>query len=265
MSQQLGIMLMIDVEAALKANTLEDNIYMYDNMKQQGSEGQGTGALVSAIHGTYWNDGSQANEQVLNWLLQGIGSVPPTIPKNFQANRSHTVDLNVLLELEKLSKIRQSETDSSNNEVHQILKKRGLKTKRQGKAGNAAQTMLKIMDVTGEFLTEYDEKTSTGMSHLTPQLKNITGEAVDKEVIYPAEYGSPDLETDGWYWSASVNTYIPGTYAYTMHIQLNKLAQVDNEWVWVPVDMTCQAYIKISNEPKRNGFTHGGVGKLPIM
>ena len=41
MSQQLGIILLIDVVAAIEANTLEGNTYLFDNMKLQGSEGLG--------------------------------------------------------------------------------------------------------------------------------------------------------------------------------------------------------------------------------
>jgi hypothetical protein len=64
MSQQLGIILLIDVVAAIEANTLEGNTYLFDNMKLQGSEGLGTGKLISAINGTSYCDGSQANEQL---------------------------------------------------------------------------------------------------------------------------------------------------------------------------------------------------------
>ncbi|NEQ79027.1 MAG: hypothetical protein F6K26_01805 [Moorea sp. SIO2I5] len=56
MSQQLGIVLLIDVAAAIKANTLQGNTYMFDNMKLQGSQGLGTETLVSAIHGTSYFD-----------------------------------------------------------------------------------------------------------------------------------------------------------------------------------------------------------------
>ena len=87
MSQQLGIILLIDVVAAIEANTLEGNTYLFDNMKLQGSEGLGTGKLISAINGTSYCDGSQANEQVLNWLPYGVGSLPPTLPKSFLSDK----------------------------------------------------------------------------------------------------------------------------------------------------------------------------------
>ena len=103
MSQQLEIIVMIDIEAAIKANTLEGNTYLFDNMKLQGSEGQGTDNLVTAINGTHYFDGSQADEQVLNWLPYGIGSLPPTLPKTFHADKSRNSDLKGLAELKGLA------------------------------------------------------------------------------------------------------------------------------------------------------------------
>jgi len=137
MSQQLGIILLIDVAAAIEANTLEGNTYLFDNMKLQGSEGLGTGKLISAINGTSYCDGSQVSQDI----------------------------------------------------------------------GHLGQ---KIMDVTGNLVTEVDGKIPE-INSLNPIITNITGEAVDKNVIYPAAYGSPDMVTDGWYWAASVDTSRPGT------------------------------------------------------
>ena len=43
MSQELTIIVLVDVQAALDANTLEGNIYLIDNLKDEGSTGEGTG------------------------------------------------------------------------------------------------------------------------------------------------------------------------------------------------------------------------------
>jgi hypothetical protein len=102
-----------------------------------------------------------------------------------------------------------------------------------------------------------------GVNYPAPVIVDITGEAVDQKIIYPAEYGSPDLVTDGWYWSASVDVSRPGTYAYTMEIHLHELIWSDG-WVWEPVPMCFDSRIRITNEPKRNGFTGAGAGMLPI-
>ena len=275
MSQQLGIILMVDVEAALEANQLEGNCYLFDNMKLQGSEGLGTDKLVSAINGTHWCDGSQANEQVLNWLPYGVGSLPPTLPKSFLAEKSRNTDLLALDQLKELAD-RIETTEKANftsveaivEELKKISNSTGYKTQLQSKYSDVTNDLgvvgQKIMDVTGELVSELDEDKIPQINSLNPILTNITGQAVDEKIIYPAAYGSPDMVTDGWYWAASVDTSRPGTYAYTMHIQLYKLSLVDGQWAWQPVDMTCEAFIKISNDPKINGFTGAGVGMLPI-
>jgi hypothetical protein len=273
MSQQLGIILLIDVAAAIEANTLKGNTYLFDNMKLQGSEGLGTGKLISAINGTSYCDGSQANEQVLNWLPYGVGSLPPTLPKSFLSDKSKNSDLKVLEEIQALTdRLTGANPDKQNissvvQELQKISKAVGVKTQVQSKKSNVNQDIghlgQKIMDVTGNLVTEVDGKIPE-INSLNPIVTNITGEAVDKNVIYPAAYGSPDMVTDGWYWAASIDTSRPGTYAYTMHIQLYKLSRENGAWAWVPVDFTHDAYIKISNDPKKNGFTNAGIGYLPI-
>jgi hypothetical protein len=274
MSQQLGIIVMVDVEAALKANTLEGNTYLFDNMKLQGSEGLGTDKLISAINGSSYIDGSQANEQVLNWLPYGVGSLPPTLPKSFLADKSKNSDLKALEDIKALAdKITSTDTDEFTNvddvieELKRISKSTGVKTQVQDKYSDTTRDLgtsgQKIMDVTGELVSASENKIPE-INSLNPLITGISGEAVDKNIIYPAAYGSPDMVTDGWYWAASVDTSRPGTYAYTMDIQLYKLIWSDGAWTWIPVHMNCEAYIKISNDPKKNGFTNAGVGYLPI-
>lgn len=274
MSQQLGIIVMVDVEAALKANTLEGNTYLFDNMKLQGSEGLGTDKLISAINGSSYCDGSQANEQVLNWLPYGVGSLPPTLPKSFLADKSKNSDLKALEDIKALAdKITSTDTDEFTNvddvieELKRISKSTGVKTQVQDKYSDTTRDLgtsgQKIMDVTGELVSASEDKIPE-INSLNPLITGISGEAVDKNIIYPAAYGSPDMVTDGWYWAASVDTSRPGTYAYTMDIQLYKLIWSDGAWTWIPVHMNCEAYIKISNDQKKNGFTNAGVGYLPI-
>jgi hypothetical protein len=272
MSQQLGIILMVDVNSAVQDGSLEGNSYLYDNMKLQGSEGLGTGKLVSAINGSQWSDGSQANEQVLNWLPYGVGSLPPTIPKSFLVDKSKNSDFKMIekfMGLAKDGESRFSDVAAMLEEIKKISQSAGVKTKARSKHGkgrkrNIGDAGQKIMDVTGQLVDLPDNSSVPDINSLNPLITNITGEAVDTGIIYPAAYGSPDMVTDGWYWAASVDTSRPGTYAYTMHVQLYTLVFEEGEWTWAPVDMTCDAYIKISNDPKVNGFTGHGVGLLPI-
>lgn len=275
MSQQLGVVVMIDVEAAIEANTLKNNTYMFDNMKLQGSEALGTDALVSRLNGSHWLDGSMANEQILNWVPVALGSIPPTMPKSFLADKSKHSDLRAINEIkaladrvERTEENRFADTASILEELKRITANTGIKTKRKNKyqgtkrdLGTAGQ---KIIDVTGELVSDI-QTSMPEVSSISPIITDITGEAVDKKVMYVAEYGSPELVTDGWYWCGSVDSSKTGTYAYTMHIQLHQLSWIDEEWIWVPVDMSIDAYINVTNNPKVNGFTHADKGMLPIM
>lgn len=275
MSQQLGIIVMVDAAAAIKAKSLDGNVYMFDNMKLQGSEGQGTGSLVTALHGTHWLDGSQANELVLNWLPYAVGSVPPTLPKTFTADRSRNSDLQALNDIQELTN-RLETTDISSfssvesvlSELQRISQNIGIRAQLESRVRNITRDLgmiaKKVIDVTGELIVPSSDEAPPEISQVTPILTNITGEAVDKKIMYEAEYGSPDLVTDGWYWSAAVDCSQPGTYAYTMHIELHEQKYVDGQWVLEPIDLTCEAYLKIDRSPKVNGFTGAGVGMLPI-
>jgi hypothetical protein len=196
MNQQLAIIVMVDVDSAIIEMTLNNNVYIFDNIKPQASEGRDTNKLVSTINGTHWIDGSQANERIINWLPYSIGSILPTIPSSFNSNLR--------------------------------------------------------------------EKLPEACSY-TPVIRNITGEAVDKKIIFPAMYGSPNLVTDGWYWSASVDSGKPGMYSYIIHLQLSYLTISNQTPRWKQVDMQCEAWLKVSTSPKVNGFTGAGMGLLPVI
>ena len=63
---QLAIIVMVDVEMALKNNTLDGHIYLMDNNTYGGSTGQGTQDLVTHVEGS----------QVMNWLVSGVDLFP---------------------------------------------------------------------------------------------------------------------------------------------------------------------------------------------
>jgi hypothetical protein len=260
MAQQLAIIVLVDIGNALEANTLEGNTYLFDNMKLHGSEGQGTGDLVTAIHGAYWRDGSQATEQVLNWLPYSLGSIPPTVPRGYESDRTRQSDTQAIAELDALMAKPDATGSDPTAGLTQIRKAVGtrVKTTRRTKGRLSGQ---KILDLTGEVVTDTAANTH---SYPAPVITDIYGQAVDEKIMYPAEYGSPDLVTDGWYWSATVDSSRPGTYAYTMRIQLHKLVRRGSETLWEPVNMTCESKLKVTTEPKINGFTGAGLGLLPV-
>lgn len=125
---QLSVVILIDVEAVNKTNTLAGNIYFIDNNEWNGSTNEGTEHLVTAIAGT----------QVINWLCLGIDVIP-------------------------------SETQP----------------------------------IPG-----------------WPVIVKIEGEAVEKHVMIPDQFMSPDFTTDGRYWSATVDSNTEGRYAYTLHFDI---------------------------------------------
>ncbi len=278
MSQQLAIIVMIDINAALAANTLEGNIYLFDNMKTHGSSGEGTGDLITAVNGSHWYDGGIAAEQVLNWLPYGVGTLPRTLPRGFQADQSRTIDKNLLQRLKKSQglkslsdnlkgakkgaelKIDQTTADIQTLAGHLsgIADDTSVVRKVRDRQGNVKSTELKMVDITGEPVKKQD----MSAIYMTPIINEITGEAVDKGIIYPDQYGSPDLVNDGWYWAATVNTGITGIYGYTMHITLFRYDDVDE--TWTPVEFTYTSYINVTSEPKVNGFTQGAMDTLPV-
>ncbi|MFF1692736.1 hypothetical protein ACFVXC_03820 [Streptomyces sp. NPDC058257] len=260
MPQQLAIIVLVDVGNALESESLEGNTYLFDNMKLQGSTNQGTGELVTAINGSYWRDGSQASEQVLNWLPYSLGSIPPTVPRGYESDRARQTDEQALADLQDLASKSSVVGNDQQEQLSQVRKTVGarVKTSRRTRGRLSGQ---KILDVTGKVLTE---ENTAAYTYPAPVITDIYGEAVDSKIMYPAEYGSPDLVTDGWYWSATVDTSRPGTYSYVMRIQLHKLVGLNGELRWEAVDLVCPSTLKITSEPRRNAFTKAGMGMLPI-
>ena len=259
MAQQLAIIVLVDIANALVDRRLKGNVYLFDNMKFMGSEGEGTQDLVTAVHGSYWRDGSQGTEQVLNWLPATLGSIPPTVPRNYRAVRAQESDQQALLELEALAGNASGVNGDMATELARIQRIVGRRVR--GAPTSHIAGSHKVLDVTGNVATG---DAIDAHAYPDPVITNITGAAVDEKIIYPAEYGSPDMLSDGWYWSATIDTSRPGTYAYRMHVQLHELAERNGEQVWEPVDLVCGSHLRIGTDPKRNAFTKAGMGLLPI-
>lgn len=265
MSQQIGIVAVVDIKAALKANKLDGNIYMLDNLRTEGSEGEGTGDLITAANGCYWYDGSQANEVVFNWLISGIGSLPQTLPKQYQKirtklqNKKALKSLNIIKNKENVANLKEKET------LEKLKNMDISASKIQDHFGNSQDYGVGALTITGNHYVK--GKSEEPISYLDPIITDITGEAVDKGVIYPAQYGSPVSVKDGWYWSATTDTSKVGVYSYTLHITLYKPKYNEETAIleWQPVEMTYESKIKVTNTPKVNGFTNGGMAELPIF
>ncbi|GAB2837587.1 hypothetical protein GCM10022221_41220 [Actinocorallia aurea] len=252
MAQQHGIIVLVDVDNALADRTLDGNAYWFDNFKFLGSTGEGSENLVTIVPGTYYLDGSQATEQVLNWLPAALGAVPPTVPRNYLAEQALQTDRDALASLASVGSGDEAGISRAKDQV-------GVSA-RQSRAAKGVTT-AKVLDATGAVA---GSNAAATYNYPAPVITDITGPAVEQKIMYPAQYGSPDMIYDGWYWAATVDTSRPGIYSYTMHIQLHELVEREDGLVWQPVDFTCTSALEIISDPKRNGFTGGGLGLLPI-
>jgi hypothetical protein len=255
MSQQISIILLVDIQAALETKRLEGNIYLMDNLKTDGSEGEGTGKLITAIDGSYWCDRSQSNDIVLNWIICGIGSLPITLPQNYYHTRTKQIERDWIQMIKRNHAI----TDDNKTSLKSIVENLGTYAHLHNAHGKPINTGVKSLNIFGEHFDGSQNRST--LNFLPPQISNITGEAVDNNVLFPAQYGSPVPINDGWYWSATVSTREIGLHNYTLHITLYDFV---NE-LWTPVEMTYDAQIKVSNCPVRNGFTNAGLGLIPLM
>jgi hypothetical protein len=259
---------MVDIEATINTNTLDGNIYLIDNVSWEGSQGEATGHLTTAIHGAYWLDGSQAGEQLLNWLPGGISSLPTSLPRSFYATTTQRLDKQYLQNFARL--YQKSHQEDSGAELRGMVQAVGglgvtQSSRIKDAIGNIRELNLKVLNVFGEPFQKGRDPLSA-ISYLPPLITNITGQAVDEGVIYPAQYGTPIAIKDGWYWSASVDTNKVGSYAYTLHITVYKLGyDADEVAVWEPLNLTHDAYLTVDTAPKKNGFTQAAIGPLPIL
>jgi hypothetical protein len=297
MSQQFGIMIMIDVKAALKTRNIEEHVYLIDNMKDFGSENEGTKDLISKINGTYWPlTNSQAGEEVLNWLAVDINDLPRTVQKNFVysyfRNKSiikfienHVTPVEKNPPKDKKGKEEEEEptTTVGDEDQGQLLKltNRGMEilskavSSERGLELEPAHTdkiksIWPLIDPQGStsYIGEKDAADiEENFINLPPIVTNISGEAVDLGIMYPAQYESPNFSTEGWYWCATINTSKAGTFKYKIHVTLFDLEvnpKDPKETYWKPVHMSFDSAICISRDPMKNGFTGRGNYYLPI-
>jgi hypothetical protein len=253
MSQQAGIVILIDVDAAVEAHTLHGNAYLVDNTSLPGRPEEGIEAVVTDVNGSHWVDGSQADEAILNWLLYSLGSLPPTLPRNYQSQQVHR--------LERAALDRGPHASAANGGEQADTRTAGPRAKVTRRGGLPGRALL---DVKGRVLPDAPDASHAAHSRPLPILVDITGEAVDKGIMYPALYGSPDRSTEGWYWSATVDTSRPGTYSYVMTVELRELVRSGDLWRWEPHRMTLDAAIRITSQPRLNGITGQGLGLLPL-
>ncbi|MCP1758821.1 MULTISPECIES: hypothetical protein [Bradyrhizobium] len=252
---QISIVTVIDIETALAEGCLDGNAYVIDNT---GPFAQSPHARVTNVPGVYDADGSQAMEAVLNWITVGVAQLPPTLPRSYPhrfniANTARRLLSPSVRTQEHISKIQENISKMLTDPPKPLqVRDRGAVRTYDAPVLNAAGKVLKPDD------------TITAAS-VPPVVVRIRGAAVENGVLYPALYGSPDPLTDGWYWSATVDTAKVGRHDYTMEVALYRPVQENSKMLWEPRLFTLSCSIQVSNVPSVNGFTSGFVpGLLPI-
>ena len=273
MSQEITVLAIVDTVAALAANTLEGNIYFIDNLRKSGSTGLGTSELNSMANSSHWATGQQAYEPLVNWLVFPLNGVVPTLPRDYIRNLSKSIDDKMInnikiihpehADLSPEAHGDSAKTPTLKNNV-QMPKLDFIQTKIRAASGEVRDPGMKLIDREGNFV-HASQPDIDYMNHILPKITAITGEAVDKGVLFPAQYGTPLAVDNGWYFSGTVSSAVPGTYSYTLHITLYKLEKhIENNYIWEPVCFTHDLKLTVVSNPMINGFTWAGLGYLPL-
>jgi hypothetical protein len=234
---QSSIVLLVDVEALLEERKVENNAYLIDDTQRFRFHNQEAQPRTTYVRGALAPDSSQASSEIMNWAGFGIAAAPRTIPKAiFQRQYG-------------------SAARSSPNSPP-------LSTTVAGSAERHWHPFLAFPRTVGAERKEGDMT----VADTSPVIIDITGPAVDNYVIYPAQYGSPDFHTDGWYWSATVDVHKIGVHVYFIDFLVYRPIKEGNDAVvWTPERYALEAKIDISFGVVRNGFTGYGPGVLPLI
>jgi hypothetical protein len=253
---QNSIVVLVDVEAVLAESHLENNFYLIDNTRALGSSGESKASLVSAVVGVHNPDGSPAAEAVLNWIGYSISALPPTLPRSYNLRTVHGKHDKGLI-----AKLAES---NSPKDVAALL---AVHNDKHGAFGEQRGEMQYLAvdprDASGEFVSPDAVEYS---AHVNIAIVGVRGEAVDNGVIFPGLYGSPDFYTEGWYWSASVDTNKVGSHEYILDIQIIRPVRENGTVTWVPEIHSLTAHIEVTRTILVNGFSGAAeAGFLPLV
>ncbi len=290
---QISIVVVVDTKTTLSEDSLKNNVYFIDNTSYFSRDAgmPDCDDFLTHVCGVCNCDGSQAEEAVLNWVGFGLPSTLPTLPRNYahiqaSAGLSQTVTRLGTAGRVKIahpsdptptplgfSALDPSGTpilspvgtpfviaaDDDSALTEKKVAEKGIR--KTNKKFHFAAIVPHRSD-SQKYLVPDDNISG----YISPRLSRIHGPAVDAGVIFPAMYGSPMAETEGWYWSASVDVSKEGIHAYCMDITLFQ-AQIDasGDIEWFPRTFTFDCKIAVSRSIKTNGFaTPSGFGVLPL-
>jgi len=249
---QASIFLMISVASALSEGRVEGNAFQVQTRIDGGglAEGSDTKSIRVKAVGVHRPDGSIADDVTLNWILGSMMGLANAQPR--------PIELKPAMEAEFQALSESIESATSLEEVHAAVV-----------AFEAEHGFENDSPVDG-FPQGYDghpmsvEEVLLG-GHISPMLIDVTGQAVDDGVIFPAQYGSPDLRTEGWYWSATVDTNKVGLHHCDLHIRIHRPRLEGSTIVWERETHVLVMELEVGQLTQINGFTGGGIGYLPLI
>lgn len=275
MGQQLGIIVLIDIPAAIERNTLDGNIWLVDNGGWDGSTGEGSPHLVSAIDAT--DAAIDPGNAILNWLVCGIGTIPIAVPQTFFLEDGDRASLRAL-PLTQSSQVEEAPTPDRTTWSARTRSLAGDHVRPErvfAAARSDSPAPLSGPDYVDPGTARFKR---TGKSRVAqagdqtlvyypdPVILRVHGEALDAGVIYPAQYGSPAMFSAGLYWSASVDPSRLGLYRYTLDIGLYySRRDARGSTVEESVILSHDAWIKVSTGLPRNGFRAVALDLIPSV
>lgn len=84
-----------------------------------------------------------------------------------------------------------------------------------------------------------------------PMLEGIDGDAVEKQIMVPQQFQSPDLYGLGLWWGATVDARVSGIYNYTLRF--------DMDGVKMAHDFSVNVQRAFSNQSEGEGFVAAGL------
>jgi hypothetical protein len=250
---QKSLFLMIDVSESLMERSVEGNAYEMQTRldNDPALEDHERAPLRVKAVGVHHVDGSIAGDVTLNWILgciNGVAGARPTpLPLGVDVKTEILALSTKFQDLTTMAEIKQAIDDYER--VHGDLIARQHPEYPQGWNGQPLSV----------------EAIMRG-GHITPVIVDLTGQAVDDGVIFPARYGSPDKATDGWYWSATVDTHKVGLHHCDLHVAIFRPRIESSVVVWDPETYLLGVEIEVSQVVQTNGFTLGtAAGYLPLV
>jgi len=86
-----------------------------------------------------------------------------------------------------------------------------------GEGSGRLVTMVNGNQILNWLVFPLDVFNATGFAYLA----NVSGDAVEKGVIVPQVFESPEFDTRGLWWGASVGANVAGEYRYTLTINVS--------------------------------------------